>query len=443
MNVDFSLTPDTQAVLLLCGECGRKNLNVAPLTLPQYNVFANALNGMQKRPTDLLEMNEAFIGDVCSQPSSNPKVPMPEKGRILDLLRRGMTLSTAIDKWSSYGVRVISRADAKYPKRMRDYLKDKAPALIYFAGNEQLFEGGGMAFVGSRDLNAEAAEAIRKVVRGCVELDMPIVSGGARGADQTAMQEAFACGGKVIGALPCDLLSACLDPSNRNALSSGEALLFSASDPELKPFSYGAVAMERNKYIYAMADGCFVAQSGIGSKSGTWSGAVEDLKRPGHHPVYVFLGDPASEGCVELLKLGARKWDMDKPVAENLPSKAKEEEKQPVLEQDDLFGSFPAAEPVTPYGSGKKSQEAEHVPPAGAAMAEEKTPYGLFLEQVKELLSVPRRETEVKKRIGSKMDLVPAQVRHWLEKAEKAGVVLRKEYPGRRKNPAVMLELAR
>ncbi len=347
MDENFALTPDTQAVLLLCSAFGRKNGAFAPLTLPQYNVFAKALNGLGKRPADLLELDEQLIGEVCAQESSSPKVQMPEKERILGLLRRGMTLSTAVDKWSSYGVRVVSRADGRYPKRMRDYLMGKAPALLYYAGNAQLFEGGGMAFVGSRDLSAEAGEAIRKVVRGCVDLGMPIVSGGARGADQTAMQEAFACGGKVVGALTCDLLKACLEPSNRDALSNGGALLFSAFDPELRPFSYGAAAMERNKFIYAMADGCFVAQSGIGSKSGTWSGAVEELKRPSHHPVYVFLGNPASEGCVELLKKGALKWDMDKSVAENMASSSARKAEQ-LIEQD-LFNGFSAAEPETPY----------------------------------------------------------------------------------------------
>lgn len=441
MDDDFALTPDTQAVLLLCSAFGRKNGAFAPLTLPQYNVFAKALNGLGKRPADLLDLDEQLIGGVCAQESSSPQVQMPEKERILGLLRRGMTLSTAVDKWSSYGVRVVSRADGHYPKRMRDYLMGKAPALLYYAGNAQLFEGDGMAFVGSRDLSAEAGEAIRKVVRGCVDLGMSIVSGGARGADQTAMREAFACGGKVVGALTCDLLKACLEPSNRDALSNGGALLFSAFDPELRPFNYGAAAMERNKYIYAMADGCFVAQSGIGSKSGTWSGAVEELKRPSHHPVYVFLGNPASEGCVELLKKGALKWDMDKPVAENMASSSARKTEQ-LIEQD-LFNGFSAAEPVAAYGVAEKTPAASPAKASGPATVEGMAPYDLFLVQVKEILASARKETEVSNRLKKKLDLVSAQVKYWLGRAEKDGVVARKEYPSGKKKPTVMLELVK
>ena len=345
MNDDFTLTQDSQAVLLLCGELGKHVRDTAPLTLAQYNEFCLALNGQKKRPSDLLSLDEDLIEKVCATPSVNPRVKMPDKDRIVALLRRGLSLSSAVGRWGQCGIRVVSRADGNYPLRIKEYLKGRAPALLYFSGNADLFGGKGMAFVGSRDIDAESEEAIRTVVRGCVDLGMTVVSGGAKGSDATAMHEAFARGGKVIGALPCDLMKACLEPMNRDALADGRALLFSAHDPEARPFSYGAVAMERNKYIYATADGCFVAQSGVGPKSGTWSGAAEELKRENHHPVYVFLGKRPSPGCLDLQKRGAKAWDMEKSVAENLAKEAG----MKTYVQDDLFGGFSAAEPVTPY----------------------------------------------------------------------------------------------
>ena len=352
MNIDFSLSPDTQAVLLLCGALGRNDRELPPLTLGQYNVFATALNTIGKRPGDLIGAsgpNDALVGEACAVPNANGRVKSASPERIAALLRRGVTLSTALDKWASYGVRVVSRADESYPARLRKHLGAKAPALLYYAGNAALLSGGGMAFVGARDITEEATDVLRSVVRGCVDLGMNVVSGGARGADQAAMQEAFSVGGKVIGALPCDLLKACLDPSNRDALAGGNALLFSAFDPEERPFRYGQVAMNRNKYIYGMADACFVAQSGKGTKSGTWSGADEELKNKNRNPIYVYLGENPSEGCVDLAKRGAVAWDSTKTVAENLAESARAE--RPVaLEQDDLFGGFSAAESVVPYG---------------------------------------------------------------------------------------------
>ena len=222
MDVGFSVSDDTQVVLLLCGALGRADSTAQPLTTAQYNVFAKALNSLGKRPADLVSgglPNEELIAECCAMPNDNGRVQPIEKSRIITLLRRGVTLSAALDKWSSYGVHVISRADAAYPERLRKHLGEKRSPLLYYAGNADLLSGGGMAIVGSRDIREDAANMIRKVVRGSVDLGMNIVSGGARGADQTAMQEAFDCGGKVIGALPCDLLKSCLEPMNREALT--------------------------------------------------------------------------------------------------------------------------------------------------------------------------------------------------------------------------------
>ena len=443
MDIDFSLSPDTQAVLLLCGALGRNDRDLSPLTHGQYNVLATALNTIGKRPGDLIGTsgpNDALISEACAVPNTNGRVKSASPDRIAALLRRGVTLSTALDKWASYGVRVVSRADKDaYPERLRKHLGPKAPALLYYAGNAELLSGGGMAFVGARDITEEATDMLRTVVRGCVDLGMNVVSGGARGADQTAMQEAFSVGGKVIGALPCDLLKACLDPSNRDALASGNALLFSAFDPEVRPFSYGQVAMDRNKYIYGMADACFVAQSGKGTKSGTWSGADEELKNKNRNPVYVYLGENPSEGCVDLAKRGAVAWDSAKTVAENLAGSARSE-KPVALEQDDLFGGYSAAESVAPYGKVEKPVEKAQAELPGSDVSDTRTPYAIFLDELKGVLATPRKETDARKRLGNKLDLVPAQVKHWLEKAEKDGVVVRKEYP-KGKKTCVMLEL--
>lgn len=64
--------------------------------------------------------------------------------------------------------------------------------------------------------------------------------------------------------------------------------------------------MDRNKHIYAMADYSFVAQSD--TRGGTWTGAVEDLKRPAHHPLYVYMGRSRVEGCARLVEKGGIAW---------------------------------------------------------------------------------------------------------------------------------------
>lgn len=301
---DFSVTEDTQATLLLCGTLGKSNAAAHPLTLPQYNAVVQALVSLGKRPSDLLH-DGGLVETVCAMPTDNARLKEPASAdRVKSLLDRGFALSMAMNRWAQYGVRPVGRGDELYPARMKQYLKSKAPAVLYYAGRDLLWLGGGMAVVGSRNISDEATVAIRRVVGECVEAGLAIVSGGARGADQISMQEAWACGGQVIGALPGDLLKSCIARENREALSAGRALLFSAVDPDERFTPVNA--MDRNKYIYAMADCAFVAQSD--TKGGTWTGAVEELKRPEHHPVYVYMGHARVEGCAQLVEKGGIAW---------------------------------------------------------------------------------------------------------------------------------------
>ena len=440
MNGNHLISEDTQATLLLCGNLGGHS-SVRPLTPAQYRGVVEALVGLQKRPSDLLA-DDSLINRVCELQPANPRTTPATPDGLRELLRRGVSLSVALDKWFARGIKVVGRADALYPQRLRTHLGGSSPAIVYYAGNESLLAGGGMALVGSRDLSTGAAEMIRKVVRDCVEQGMPIVSGGARGADQTAMQEGFSCGGKVIGALPCELMKACLEPANRDALAAGQVLLFSTYDPEMRPVRYGEVAMARNKLIYAMADACFVAQSQIGKSSGTWSGAVEELAREKRRKVYVYMPASPSPGCVDLLGRGALRWDVGKSVTENLATPAEREGGKYVC--DDLFGSSVAEFPAS-YDEAAKTEAPSRGDGAAKSEAlsdEDNEAYCAFLALLRQLLRTSRTETDTKKRLAKRLDLVPAQVKHWIARAEAEGVMVRHESP-QGKRMKITLELAR
>lgn len=433
METITGISEDTQATLLLCGSLGGHS-SVRPLTAPQYRDFVAALIKLGKRPSDLLS-DEGLADEICAVQEVNKRVREPATPeRVRELMHRGVSLSVSVDKWNARGVRVVGKTDAAYPRRLRDHLGGQAPSIVYYAGDETLFAGGGMAFVGARDIAEEARDAVCRVVRGCVDLGMTVVSGGARGADRASMVEALECGGRVIGVLHSDLLKTCVEPECRDALSSGRVLLFSVVDPEAK-FS-GAAAMDRNKYIYGMADACFVAQSDIGSHSGTWSGATEELKRKNHHPVFVYMASTPSKGCVDLLKFGAKAWNMEKDVAANLES-GRTAASQKVDYDGDLFSGYSAAEPKAEYRPEVRAE-------TGANTGEmAKDPYGLFVEALKDFLQTKRKEADAKKRLQSKLDLVSAQVKHWLERAKGEGICVAREYPaGGKGKVCVMLELS-
>ena len=68
--------------------------------------------------------------------------------------------------------------------------------------------------------------------------------------------------------------------------------------------------------------------------------------------------------------------------------------------------------------------------------------YDIFIEELVRCLFVAQSTSEVLKRIARSLDLVPAQVRAWLTKAERDNIVRQTEcLVGRTGKPRKMLEL--
>ncbi len=145
---------------------------------------------------------------------------------------------------------------------------------MYAAGPVELLDTAGLGVVGSRDVSPSGAEIAIAAAKCASRHSIPVVSGGARGVDQLAMNSAFDSGGAVIGLL-ADSLSRRLAKSDvRAAIHSGQALMCTPYNPDAG-FSAGN-AMGRNKLIYAQSTFTLVVATDEG-KGGTWSGATEAL----------------------------------------------------------------------------------------------------------------------------------------------------------------------
>jgi predicted Rossmann fold nucleotide-binding protein DprA/Smf involved in DNA uptake len=287
------LPPDTQAILLLCASFGQKRqTQPQPLTLSEYNSLAEWLLKNKMRPADLLAptIAENYSGKLDTQ-------------RLLALLQRGAMLSLAVEKWTNQGLWILGRSDANYPKRLKKILKHLAPPILYGVGNIELLSMGGLAIVGSRDIDEEGLNYTQKIAQTCSAQSIQVISGGARGVDQAAMFAALNAGGTSVGVLADSLASSAVNSKYRPHIKDGKLLLVSNYDPEAG-FSTGN-AMGRNKYIYALGDYTLVINSSVG-KGGTWAGATEVLSKFTDIPVFVRLDDTPSPGNQELYKKGAK-----------------------------------------------------------------------------------------------------------------------------------------
>lgn len=332
------LNPDTQAVLLLCGRFGKQEAGeVKPLSQGEYDRLAEWLVQHGMRPSTLLAPDgpDALRNAGLSLPV--------EADRLLILLDRGGALAMAVESWSNKGLWVISRSDEAYPRPLRT--GRVGPPLLYGAGDAHLLSQGGLAVIGSRDVDAEGLEFTRKVARTCAEQGIVLVSGGARGVDTEAMLAALNAGGTALGVLGDSLARVALSGAYRQPLLEERLVLISPYYPE-SGFDVGN-AMARNKHIYALADWALVVSS-TEKKGGTWAGAVEALKA-GKTAVFARTEGHVPEGNRELLKIGALPFPAEPWVdlAYTLSEAATSAEEAPVAAGQALQGQF-ISEPLAP-----------------------------------------------------------------------------------------------
>lgn len=289
------LTDDTKAITLLCGVLGNDH-SVKPLSQAKYNSIVRWLISKKMRPGDLLENENVGVAAIGA--GIDPE-------HLKALLGRGVQLGFSVEEWQRNGIWLISRSDKDYPARYKRHLKDKAPPLLFGVGDRSLLHGGGVAIVGSRNVDAEGEAFARKTAELCAYNGMPIISGGARGVDQIAMKAALDINGISIGVLAEELLKKSLERSARKAIAEKRLLLISHCHPSAR-FTVGT-AMGRNKLIYALADYALVV-SAEHKKGGTWAGAEEELKRDSPVTVFVRPGENIPRGNKKLLDLGAVEW---------------------------------------------------------------------------------------------------------------------------------------
>ena len=186
------LSPDTQAVLLLCGSLGKRREGRAnPLTTAEYSRLAQWLHHQGLRPGDLL--SEGAL--------ENGVEPPIDRQRVTALLERGAALALEVERWTNRGLWVLSRGDEGYPRALKSRLGKLAPPLLYGAGKPELLGNGGLAVVGSRDADAGAERFAQAAGAAAARQNVPIVSGAARGVDSFAMSAALDAGGRVVGIL--------------------------------------------------------------------------------------------------------------------------------------------------------------------------------------------------------------------------------------------------
>ena len=292
------LSSNAKAILLLTGHLLAANTASAasPLSHTEYNRLARALAENHLEPASLTSGGEALPAALAD---------IVDIDRLNALLGRGIQLAQSVERWRARGIWLVSRADTEYPTRLKSRLKEHAPPLLFGCGNSSLLATGGLAVVGSRDVSSELITYTKDIGRLAAHARCTIVTGGARGVDEAAMAGALANEGRVVGVLADSLERKVLLREAREMIALGLLLLVTPYDP-VAGFNVGN-AMQRNKYIYALADAGLVIRSDLG-KGGTWAGAVEQLGKYKTGTLFVREHPRDEKGLAELVAKGARVW---------------------------------------------------------------------------------------------------------------------------------------
>lgn len=429
------LSPTAQATLLLTSYFSKASSDdVKPLTNAEWGRFALWLKSKSITPADLLVPDPKPLLNGWS----DLKV---DSDRIVQLLSRGHSLALAVEKWQRAGLWVVTRSDPEYPWRLKQRLKTDSPPVLFGCGNKALLNASGLAVIGSRnaseaDLAFTGEVGVKAAVNG-----IAIVSGGARGVDETAMLGAMHSRGPVIGIMADSLLKAATSAKWRRGLMDGHVVLVSPFYPEAG-FNAGN-AMARNKYIYCLADTSLVIHSG--KKGGTLSGAEENLKKR-WVPLWVKPTNDKDSANADLVNKGGR-WcesDIYQLNVRELFSTASDIELQVKEEQPDLF-SIPAQtdlfaepepepEPSTPLLANSSEETNEFVEQRVAKNQDLNIPddqqydfYSIFINVLPSLAEEPI----TLEALIEKTCLHKTQLNEWLHRASDDGVVKKLNRPTR------------
>lgn len=222
--------------------------------------------------------------------------------KVKALFSDGKERAAVLDNLRRRNIECVTYKSIDYPPELKEI--PVPPLVLYVRGRRELLSTRKFAVVGSRRINAAAAEACRRI---CAELSssVTIVTGVADGGDSAAATGALATG-NVICVLPGGHDSDCCNNANLLKKVESEGLTVTEFIPET-PVQRHTFTL-RNRVLAGMTEGVLVVSAG--EKSGTLSTA--GYANGYNREVLAFpysVGVASGVGCNRLIKEGAALCD--------------------------------------------------------------------------------------------------------------------------------------
>lgn len=263
------MTDDSLATILLTtGLAVPRSGELEQLKSSEWAMLVRALVAVDATPRRVL-------GRSSSELQADLGLPQPLAERVVSLLDRAGMAAIELQRLADLGIWRLTKLDEDYPVRLKQRLPShQSPSVLFGAGSRALFARGGVAIVGSRNADEASLSFAGQLGQRCAFAGLNAVSGAARGVDRMAMMAALEAGGTAIGVMADSLESMIRASDVRRYLLDDQLVLVTASLPTARFLAWKS--MERNKYIYCLADFAVVVATDA-DKGGTWAGAKENL----------------------------------------------------------------------------------------------------------------------------------------------------------------------
>ena len=217
------------------------------------------------------------------------------------------------EKAASLGAHIVTQIDAEYPKQLLAI--HDPPLVLYVQGEMENRDSHSIAIVGTRHATHYGLQCADKLSFQMATCGFTVVSGLAEGIDTAAHRAALKAKGRTIAVIGSGL--DCMYPASNKQLAqeiAGSGAVISEFPMGRKPDK--TTFPIRNRIVSGLSKGVLVVEAGTKSGSLITVNQAMDQGRtvfavPGR------IDSPASQGCLKLIKDGAKLvTDVDDVIAE-------------------------------------------------------------------------------------------------------------------------------
>lgn len=212
------------------------------------------------------------------------------------------------------GILFVTKQDKEYPDRLRQIFD--APYALYVKGRLPDKDKKYLAVVGARDCSSYGREMARHLAGAVAREGIAVISGLARGIDAHAHEGALKSGGISYGVLGCGI-DICYPRENMNLYMEMQKEGGIISEYPAGTLPYSGNFPMRNRIISGLSDAILVIEAR--EKSGSLITA--DMGLDQGRDIFALPGratDRLSDGCNNLIKMGAKLVTTPKDILEEL-----------------------------------------------------------------------------------------------------------------------------